>query len=61
MGIFVRLTVTIAVVLVGIVVALFILKLVAVAGVIAAVGIALLFLLNFFRGVARSRDVAVRR
>jgi len=55
MPLFLRVTLVVAATLVALVVAAFLLKIVLVAAILAAIGLAGLFLVNFFRAFARVR------
>jgi hypothetical protein len=59
-GSFVRLTVTIAALILGLIVALFVLKLFIGAAVIAALGVAVLFVVNLIRAAAAPRSALPR-
>ena len=55
MPLFLRVTLVVAAGLLALVVAAFVLKLVLVAAIVAAVGLGLLFAVNFFRAFGRAR------
>ena len=59
-GSFVRLTVTIAALILGLIVALFVLKLFIGAAVIAALAVAVLFVVNLIRSAAAPRSALPR-